>query len=96
MLAKFCSAAVNGTESFPVEAEVNSGWGDTVVVTVGLLDAAVKGSRDGVSTALFESGFKSPMGRTTINLAPAEWAYRDQRLAAGHSWPASNIFLYLL
>ena len=72
MLAKVCSAAVNGIEAYLVEVEVNSGWGDTVVVIVGLPDAAVKESRDRVSTALSNSGFKFPMGRTTINLAPAD------------------------
>src|SRR5919108_2218126 len=72
MLAKVCSAAVNGIEAYPVEVEVNSGWGDTVVVIVGLPDAAVKESRDRVSTALSNSGFKVLLGRTTINLAPAD------------------------
>ena len=71
MLAKVCSAAVNGIEAYPVEVEVNCGWGETLVVIVGLPDAAVKESRDRVSTALGNSGFKFPMGRTTINLAPA-------------------------
>ena len=72
MLARVLSAAVNGIEAFPVEVEVNCGWGDTVIVIVGLPDAAVKESRDRVSTALTNSGFKFPMGRTTINLAPAD------------------------
>ena len=72
MLARVCSAALNGIEAYPVEVEVNAGWGDTLVVIVGLPDAAVKESRDRVSTALTNSGFKFPMGRTTINLAPAD------------------------
>src|SRR2546423_9226429 len=72
MLARVFSAAVNGIEAYPVEVEVNSGWGDTVVVIVGLPDAAVKESRDRVSTALSNSGFKFPMGPSTINLAPAD------------------------
>jgi magnesium chelatase family protein len=72
MLARVLSAAVNGIEAFPVEVEVNSGWGDTIIVIVGLPDAAVKESRDRVSTAITNSGFKFPMGRTTINLAPAD------------------------
>jgi len=72
MLARVLSAAVNGIEAYPVEVEVNAGWGDTIVVIVGLPDAAVKESRDRVSTALTNSGFKFPMGRTTINLAPAD------------------------
>ncbi|MEO7300278.1 MAG: YifB family Mg chelatase-like AAA ATPase [Verrucomicrobiota bacterium] len=72
MLAKVCSAAVNGIEAYPIEVEVNAGWGETLIVIVGLPDAAVKESRDRVSTALGNSGFKFPMGRTTINLAPAD------------------------
>jgi len=42
------------------------------MVIVGLPDAAVKESRDRVTTALSNSGYKFPMGRTTINLAPAD------------------------
>src|SRR5271169_6772780 len=72
MLSRVCSAALNGIEAYPVEVEVNAGYGDTLVVIVGLPDAAVKESRDRVSTALTNSGFKFPMGRTTINLAPAD------------------------
>ena len=72
MLAKVCSAAVNGIEAYPVEVEVNAGYGDTKIVIVGLPDAAVRESQDRVSTALQNSAFKFPMGRTTINLAPAD------------------------
>jgi magnesium chelatase family protein len=72
MLARVCSAAVNGIEAYPVEVEVNAGWGDTKIVIVGLPDAAVRESQDRVLTALNNSGFKFPMGRTTINLAPAD------------------------
>lgn len=75
MLARVLSAAlsavaatakgdVNGIEAFPVEVEVNSGSGDTFVVIVGLPDAAVNESRDRVITALTNSGFKFPTGRT--------------------------------
>ena len=72
MLAKVCSAAVNGIEAYPVEVEVNAGYGDTIIVIVGLPDAAVKESRDRVMTALINSGFGFTLGRTTINLAPAD------------------------
>src|SRR5258708_39327552 len=72
MLARVCSEAVNGIEAYPIEVEVNAGWGDTLIVIVGLPDAAVKESRDRVGTALSNSGFNVPMGRTTINLAPAD------------------------
>jgi magnesium chelatase family protein len=72
MLARVWAAAVNGIEAYPVEVEVNAGWGDTNIIIVGLPDAAVKESRDRVTTALTNSAFKFPMGRTTINLAPAD------------------------
>jgi len=72
MLARACSAAVNGIEAYAVEVEVNSGWGETIIVIVGLPDAAVRESRDRVTTAIHNSGYKIPMGRTTINLAPAD------------------------
>src|SRR5256885_4736759 len=72
MLAKVCSAAVNGIEAYPIEVEVNAGHGDTLIVIVGLPDAAVKESRDRVMTALLNSGYRYTFGRTTINLAPAD------------------------
>jgi magnesium chelatase family protein len=72
VLSKVCSAALNGIEAYPVEVEVNVGYGDTNIVIVGLPDTAVKESRDRVTTALSNSGYKFPMGRTTINLAPAD------------------------
>src|SRR4051794_7376671 len=72
MLARVFSAAVNGIEAYPVEVEVNDGFGEIMIVIVGLPDAAVKESRDRVITAMGNSGFKFPMGRTTINLAPAD------------------------
>jgi hypothetical protein len=34
MLARVCSAAVNGIEAYPVEVEVDSGWGDTFIVMI--------------------------------------------------------------
>ena len=72
MLAKVCSAALTGIDAYPVEVEVNAGYGDTLIIIVGLPDAAVKESRDRVTTALINSGYSLPMGRMTINLAPAD------------------------
>ncbi len=72
MLSKVCSAAVNGIEAYPVEVEVNAGYGDTLIVVVGLPDAAVKESKDRVLTALINSAYGFTFGRTTINLAPAD------------------------
>ncbi|HUA67125.1 MAG TPA: YifB family Mg chelatase-like AAA ATPase [Candidatus Saccharimonadales bacterium] len=71
MLSKVCSAALAGIDAYPVEVEVNAGYGETFIVIVGLPDAAVKEARDRVTTALTNSGYAFPMGRMTINLAPA-------------------------
>ena len=72
MLSQINSGAVVGVDAFPIEIEVNTGHGEPKVVIVGLPDAAVKESSDRVWTALINSGFRPPMGRTTINLAPAD------------------------
>ena len=72
MLAKIQSGAVYGVDAYPVEIEVNTGGGETRVVIVGLPDAAVRESIDRVWTAMSNSGFHPPIGRTTINLAPAD------------------------
>jgi magnesium chelatase family protein len=72
MLAKVFSGAVYGVDAYRVEIEVNAGHGEPKTIVVGLPDAAVKESSDRVWTALLNSGFAPPMGRTTINLAPAD------------------------
>ncbi len=72
MVSKITSATTSGVDALPVEVEVHTGRGNFVVVVVGLPDAAVKESRDRVKTAMENSGFRHPQGRTTINLAPAD------------------------
>ncbi len=72
MLARVFSAAVSGVDAVEVEIEVNAGRGLSKIVIVGLPDTAVKESQDRVTTALANSGFRQPYGRTTINLAPAD------------------------
>ena len=72
MLAKVYSAAVYGVDAFEVEIEVNGARGSPVIVVVGLPDVAVKESKDRVTTAISNSGYNWPRGRTTINLAPAD------------------------
>lgn len=72
MLTKVYSAALHGADAREVEIEVNEGRGDPKVVIVGLPDAAVKESKDRVTTAMTNSGYHAPRGRTTINLAPAD------------------------
>ena len=72
MLAKVMSGAVQGVDAYSIEIEVNAGHGDPQIVIMGLPDAVVKESKDRVYTALVNSGFRPHLGRTTINLAPAD------------------------
>lgn len=71
MLAQVYSGAVLGIDAKTVEIEVNAGRGDSSIVIVGLPDTAVKESKDRVHTAIYNSGFRIKMKKTTINLAPA-------------------------
>jgi magnesium chelatase family protein len=72
MLTRIYSAALKGVEAVGVEVEVNAGPGDPLVVIVGLPDAAVRESKDRVTTAIVNSGLRWPRSRTTVNLAPAD------------------------
>ena len=87
MLSRVYSGAVYGVNAYAVEIEVNAGRGDSQFVIVGLPDAAVRESKDRVWTAMNNSGFRPMLGRTTINLAPAdikkEGPVYDLPIAAG-------------
>lgn len=75
MSSKVFSAATIGLESEVVEVEVDiltQGLHNFTIV--GLPDTSIKESRDRVSSAIKNSGFKPPhhSGRVTVNLAPAD------------------------
>lgn len=72
MLSRIYSAAVYGVDAYEVEIEVNAAHGNPKIIIVGLPDTAVKESQDRVTTAINNSGYYWPRGRTTINLAPAD------------------------
>ncbi|MBM3846680.1 MAG: YifB family Mg chelatase-like AAA ATPase [Verrucomicrobia bacterium] len=73
MLAKAGSAAVIGIDAVSIDVEVDcSNVGEVRNVIVGLPDAAVRESFDRVFSALTHSGFQPPLGKTTVNLAPAD------------------------
>ncbi|MBN2374423.1 YifB family Mg chelatase-like AAA ATPase [bacterium] len=72
MISRLNSGTLLGIEAYPVEVQVDLARGLPVFTTVGLPDAAVKESRDRVKSALNNSGFKFPLSRITINLAPAD------------------------
>ena len=70
MPSKVYSAAVVGVEAFEVEIEVHAGWGNTdKIAVVGLPDAAVKESKDRVTSAICNSALRWPSGqRITISI----------------------------
>ncbi len=73
MLARVQSYLLHGIDALPCEVEVDLDEGDEAKHTVvGLPDAAVKESVERVRSALGNSGFVFPRGRTLINLAPAD------------------------
>lgn len=75
MSSKIFSAATIGLDGEVVEVEVDVlGQGLHNFNIVGLPDTAIKESRDRVSSAIKNSGFKPPhqCGRITVNLAPAD------------------------
>ena len=72
MLIRVFSASIQGVDAIEVEVEVNAGSGEPVVIVVGLPDASVRESKDRVTTAIANSGFRWPRNRTTVNLAPAD------------------------
>ncbi|MFA6183851.1 MAG: YifB family Mg chelatase-like AAA ATPase [Parcubacteria group bacterium] len=75
MSSKVFSAATIGLDSEIVEVEVDTlTQGLHNFTIVGLPDTSIKESRDRVSSAIKNSGFKPPhqCGRVTVNLAPAD------------------------
>ncbi|HIP49905.1 MAG TPA: ATP-binding protein [Candidatus Pacebacteria bacterium] len=75
MSSKILSSAITGLSGAIVEVEVDVlSSGLHAVTIVGLPGTSVKESRDRVSSALKNSGFKPPhqCGRITVNLAPAD------------------------
>ncbi len=72
MFAKVKSIGIFGMESYMVEVEADISSGLPGFDIVGLPDAAVKESRDRVRAAIKNSGYKFPVGKITVNLAPAD------------------------
>lgn len=72
MLARILSFGVSGIEAYPVEIEVDITNGLPATTLVGLPDTAIRESKERVKSAIKNSGFEWPDGRTTINLAPSD------------------------
>ena len=72
MFASINSFGVSGIGGYPVSVEVYISTGMPNFDIVGLPDAAVKESRERVRAAIKNNGFRFPVSRLTVNLAPAD------------------------
>ena len=72
MFSELKSVGLFGIDSYMIEVEADISSGLPTFDIVGLPDTAVKESRDRVRAALKNCGYKFPIGRITINLAPAD------------------------
>jgi magnesium chelatase family protein len=72
MLARVWSCALAGLDGELVQVEVDIHFGMPVTTIVGLPDAAVRESKDRLYAALRNAGFRYPMERITVNMAPAD------------------------
>lgn len=72
MISRVDSLGLNGVSGYPVSVECFISGGLPAFDVVGLPDAAVKEARERVRAAIKNSGFKFPVSRITLNLAPAD------------------------
>jgi magnesium chelatase family protein len=72
MLAKLSAFALVGIDAMPVEVEVDAAAGLPKTILVGLPELAVRESVHRIERALANLGYQRPVGRTVINLAPAD------------------------
>lgn len=72
MFSRIKGIGLFGIDSYPIEIEADVSNGLPSFDIVGLPDATVKESRDRIRAAIKNCGFKFPIGRITVNLAPAD------------------------
>lgn len=72
MVDRVNGMGLTGIEAYAVDVEAAISQGLPSFDIVGLPDAAVKESRDRVRSAIKNCGFEFPLGKITVNLAPAD------------------------
>lgn len=72
MSIEIISATHNGLDGMLVTVEVDINKGMPSFNIVGLPDTSIKESKERVRSAIVNSGYEFPLGRITINLAPAD------------------------
>jgi magnesium chelatase family protein len=66
------SATTIGIDAYAVQVQVDLSFGMVQFFIVGLPDAAIKESKQRITTALKNSGIRLPEKKITVNLAPAD------------------------
>lgn len=72
MLAKVISCAVTGLQGQIIDVEVDVSRGLPSFDIVGLPNTAIREAKERVRTAIKNSGYEFPLGRITVNMAPAD------------------------
>lgn len=72
MLSKTLSCGIDGVNGYLTEIEAFVSGGMIGFDIVGLPSAAVKESRDRIRAAILNNGYSFPVGKVTVNLAPAD------------------------
>lgn len=72
MITKLATATTLGLEAQQIDIEMDLTPSLPAVVVVGLPDKAVQESKERVRAAIKQSGYEFPLGKLTINLAPAD------------------------
>ena len=72
MFSKVSSVGLFRLATYMVEVEADVSGGMPRFDVVGLPDTAVSESRERVRSAMKNAGLKFPVGRITVNLAPAD------------------------
>ncbi|MBQ3969212.1 MAG: YifB family Mg chelatase-like AAA ATPase [Clostridia bacterium] len=91
MVERCTGMGLAGIESFKVTVEADLSSGLPSFDIVGLPDAAVKESRDRVRSAMKNCGFEFPLGKITVNLAPAD----TRKVGPLYDLPISIVLLKL-
>jgi magnesium chelatase family protein len=72
MITKLYTATTLGLDAQLIEVEVDLSPALPTIIVVGLPDKAVQESKERVRSSIKQSGFEFPLGKITINLAPAD------------------------
>ena len=73
MLSKIKTCVLYGLDGYEIDVETDLSGGLPNFSIVGLPDASIKESKERVRSAIKNSGFKFPVSRITVNLAPANF-----------------------